>query len=92
MSEAMIEVKFSLPLREVSEAHKAEAERKVREAFVMELLRQGEISAGRTAELLGVDRWTLSVLMSAYGISPFDETMTLEDLRKEVESARHILG
>jgi predicted HTH domain antitoxin len=87
MSEAMMEVKFSLPLLGVSEAHKAEAERKAREAFVMELLRQGEISAGRTAELLGVDRWTLSVLMSAYGISPFDETMNLEDLKQEVQDA-----
>ena len=29
------------------------------EAFVLALLREGDISAGRAAELLGVDRWQL---------------------------------
>ena len=43
-----------------------------------------EISAGRAAELLGVDRWQLGELMSAHGVSPFDETMTREELEQEV--------
>jgi predicted HTH domain antitoxin len=87
MAEPAILVSFTVPLRGVSEEHRAEAERKAREAFIMELLRQGEISAGRTSELLGIDRWQLSGLMFEYHISPFDETMTREDLEREVAAA-----
>jgi predicted HTH domain antitoxin len=52
----------------------------------MELLRQGEVSQGRAAELLDIDRWTLSDLMSRYGLSPFAE-QTEEELRSEVTDA-----
>jgi predicted HTH domain antitoxin len=84
MTEPAIEIKFTLRINDIPEAHRAEAERKAQEAFVMALLRQGDISAGRAAELLGIDRWQLDELMSAHGISPFDETMTREELEREV--------
>lgn len=80
MAEPAIVLEFSIPMSKVPDEHRQEAERKAREAFVMSLLRQGDISAGRAAEELGVDRWTLGDLMSAYDISPFDETMTREEL------------
>ena len=38
--------------------NKADAECKTREAFVLELLRQGNISAGRAARLLNISRWS----------------------------------
>jgi predicted HTH domain antitoxin len=82
----MIEVRFTVPLVDVPGPPRAEAEKKAREAFVLSLLRQGQISAGRAAEVLGVDRWRLSDLMSAYGISPFDDTMTRGDLEREVDN------
>jgi predicted HTH domain antitoxin len=78
------EVKFTVDLTEIPEEHRLAAQRKAHEAFVMELLRQGDISAGRTAELLGVNRSRLSQLMYEYNISPFDDTMTVEDLQREV--------
>ena len=84
MSESKTEVKFTVDLSEIPEEHRLAAQDKAHEAFVMELLRQGDISAGRTAELLGVNRSRLSELMYEYGISPFDDTMTLEDLQREV--------
>jgi hypothetical protein len=80
MAEPAIVLEFSIPMSTVPHEHRQEAERKAREAFVMSLLRQGDISAGRAAEDLGIDRWTLGDLMSAYDISPFDETMTREEL------------
>jgi predicted HTH domain antitoxin len=80
MTEAAIQVEFSIPIGDVPEEHRAEAERSAREAFVMSLLRQGDISAGRAAEVLGIDRWTLDGLMSTYGISPFAENLTPEEL------------
>lgn len=84
MVETAIELKFACPLSDVPAKHRAAAERKAQEAFVLSLLKQGDISAGRAAELLKVDRWHLSDLMSAHGISPFDETVTREDLEREV--------
>ena len=84
MSEQVIEIRLTMPVGEVSDEHKAQAERYARHAYVLSLLRQGDVSAGRAAELLGTNRWQLADLMSAHGISPFDETMTREDLEREV--------
>ena len=53
---------------------------------MLELLRYGDISAGRAAKLLNISRWDLSDLMSAVGISPFAE-FTAEELDTEVETA-----
>lgn len=62
-----------------------------KEAFVLELLRHGDISAGRAAKLLNISRWDLSDLMSAAGISPFAE-LSAEDLDAEVETALKVLN
>ena len=80
-----LEVRFTLPLDEVLLKHKVNAEHKAREAFVLELLRQGDISAGRAARLLNISRWDLSDLMSEAGISPFDDSLTTEALDAEVK-------
>lgn len=87
MAETGIEFRLTLPLINISATHRAAAEQKAREAFVLSLLRQGDISAGRAAELLAVDRWRLSELMAAHGISPFDETVTREELEHELTNA-----
>ncbi len=91
MSELQIEVKFTVALTEIPEQHRLVAEHKAHEAFVIELLRQGDISAGRAARLLGLNRSQLSNLMYEYNISPFDETMTLEDLQREVSDCTQML-
>jgi predicted HTH domain antitoxin len=87
MAREMVEVCFSFPVGGVPILHHEDAEKKAKAAYVLELLRQGDISAGRAAELLDVNRWELSTLMSAFGISPFDETVTPESLQAEVEDA-----
>ena len=81
-----IHFKFTLPIDESFLQHKTDAERKAKEAFVLELLRHGDISAGRAAKLLNISRWDLSDLMSEAGISPFSE-VTAEELAAEVETA-----
>jgi predicted HTH domain antitoxin len=86
VSSQEIEVKFTIAIPEIDEAQRLEAERKAREAFIMELLRQGNISAGRAAELLSIDRWQLSDLMGLYRISPF-APQTPEELEREVAEA-----
>lgn len=84
------EIVFQIEIPVISEAHRKAAEQRAREAFVMELLRQGAISAGRAAQSLGCDRWQLSELMGQYGISPFPE-QTLEELQQEVAQAKRVL-
>ena len=93
MAKTQVEVQFTftLPIDESFLQHKTDAERKAKEAFVLELLRQGDISAGRAAKLLNISRWDLSELMSAAGISPFAE-LTAEDLATEVETALRVLS
>ena len=91
MLESQIEVKFTVDLTEIPEEHRLAAQRKAHEAFVMELLRQGDISAGRAARLLDLNRSELSKLMYEYNISPFDDTMTLEDLQQEVSDCIQML-
>ena len=67
--------------------NKVETKHKAKETYVLELLRQGDISAGRAARLLNISRWDLSKLMSEVGISPFDDSLTAETLDAEVKSA-----
>ncbi len=87
MAKTEVEIRFTLPLDEVLLQHKSDAECKARETFVLELLRQGDISAGRAARLLNISRWDLSELMYEAGISPFDDSLTAETLDAEVKSA-----
>ncbi len=93
MAKAEVEVqfKFTLPIDESFLQHKSDAERRAKEAFVLELLRHGDISAGRAAKLLDISRWDLSDLMSEAGISPFAE-VTAEELAAEVETALKVLN
>ena len=89
-TEVEVQFKFTLPIDESFLQHKSDAERKAKEAFVLELLRHGDISAGRAAKLLDITRWDLSDLMSEAGISPFAE-VTAEELAAEVETALKVL-
>ena len=90
-SEVEVQFTFTLPIDESFLKHKTDAERKAKEAFVLELLRHADISAGRAAKLLDISRWDLSDLMSAAGISPFAE-LSAEDLNAEVETALKVLN
>ena len=87
MAKTEVEIRFTLPLDEVLLKHKVDAEHKAKEAFVLELLRQGDISTGRAARLLNISRWDLLELMYEAGISPFDDSPTPEALDAEVKSA-----
>ena len=60
----------------------------VRELIVLELYRQGRISSGKAAELLGMPRVTFIQHTSALGIPFFD--MTSEEWQAEVEQTRKL--
>lgn len=90
--ELEIEVKFKVPVREIPEVHRLEAERLAREAYVMTLLRSGDISSRRAGKMLGISRVEVLDLMSNHGISPFDDTLTREDLERQVVQASRNFG
>ena len=52
-----------------------DARRLARESFYIELYRLGVIGSGRAATLLGMDRFAFLDLLSAHGVSWWDETM-----------------
>jgi predicted HTH domain antitoxin len=59
-----------------------DARQLARESFYVELYRLGMIGSGRASALLGLDRSTFLDLLSAHGVSWWDETMDVaEDAR-----------
>jgi len=76
------EVLLRFPVELPEELKDEEVLKKGREAIVMELLRKGEISQGKAAELLEIDRHALFDLMGKYDIPAID--MTEEELEGEL--------
>ena len=65
-------------------------EAEVREAFIIDLLRQGKLSQGRVAEILSVDRWDLPPLMAKHGLTAF--AVTPEELGEDQQDLAHYLS
>lgn len=59
-----------------------EVSARIREALVMELLRQHVISQGKAAELLQISRWDLYEIMGRYRVPAID--LTPEELQEEL--------
>ena len=78
-----LQVQLELPDEVVKHLRDEEIETKVKEAFVMELLREHHVSQGKAAELLGIDRHMLFDLMSKYRIPVID--LTPEELEAELK-------
>ncbi|MDQ3700867.1 MAG: UPF0175 family protein [Chloroflexota bacterium] len=59
---------------------------KAGQALVLDLVREGRISHGKAAELLGLSRWSMLDLMAQYRIEagPSDEA----EIRQDLEAAR----
>ena len=91
LPELTMEIGVCSPLPEIPALHRQEAERLAREAYVMTLLRHHDISAGRAAALLGLDRWQLAELMAQHDISPFPD-LTQAELEREVAQAKRAIA
>ena len=76
------EVLLRFPVELPEELKDEEVLKKGREAIVMELLRKGEISQGKAAELLEIDRHALFDLMNKHDIPVID--MTEKELEEEL--------
>lgn len=58
----------------------------VREVVIMDLLRRQQISQGKAAHVLGVDRWTIFDLMTKYDVPA--APLTAEEADRDIASAR----
>lgn len=90
----MTKIEFIIPLNNLNKSTHQEAELKAKEAYIMTLLKYGEISSGKAGKLLGLGISRLEVLdlMSKYDISPFDDSMNFDDFQSEVNKAKTKLG
>lgn len=86
------EIKFTLVLPNIPDDRKKEAEAKAKEAYLMTLVKYGDISSGQAGELLGIPRVEVFDLMGKYGISVFDDYLTEEELEHQVTQAEFILA
>ena len=80
-----VDVKFELPDEVAPNLRDEDLAAKAKEAFMMELLREHEISQGKAAELLGIDRHALFDLMAKYQVPVID--MTPEELAEELNKS-----
>lgn len=76
-------LELELPEEVITALESEDVARKVKEALVMELLREHRISQGKAAELLGISRNDLFPLMAKYQVSLMD--LTSEELRSELK-------
>ncbi|MFW6074029.1 MAG: UPF0175 family protein [Chloroflexota bacterium] len=61
---------------------------RVRKSLVLELLREGEISQGKAAELLGVSKSAVLEVMKEHNI--YSGPRTSDEISQEIESARRL--
>lgn len=59
---------------------------KARQALVLDMLREGGISQGQAARLLGITRWDILDLMARYGVPSGPETP--EEMQEEIDYVR----
>jgi predicted HTH domain antitoxin len=69
-----IELQFNLPLNTISEIHLQEALQKAHQAFVLELLKQGNITPQEAAQLLNIELWQMVDLMINQNIPLFNQS------------------
>ncbi|MBI4595950.1 MAG: UPF0175 family protein [Candidatus Tectomicrobia bacterium] len=61
-----------------------EALEKAKETMILELLRKGEITQGKAAELLGISLWDLPLFLTQYQIPWFNYSQ--DDLKKDLDT------
>lgn len=85
-----ITIQFDLPIN-ISESLHSKAEEQAKIAYIMTLLKHGEISSGIAGKLLGISRLEVIELMGQYGIPIFPD-QNREELEQEVRETLRLLG
>jgi predicted HTH domain antitoxin len=68
----------------------ADLEMEVREAFLLELFRQGRLSHFELAQALGLDRFETDTFLKRHNI--FEGSLTMEDLEADRLTLERVMG
>ncbi|RLC62995.1 MAG: UPF0175 family protein [Chloroflexi bacterium] len=90
MSTMTVALELPRDLLGALEVPQAQMEARLRELIALELFREGRISSGKGAELLGVSKLAFIQLLSQHGIDYFIESP--EELKAEVAMLEQLLG
>jgi predicted HTH domain antitoxin len=82
-------IHFDLPI-DISASLHSKAEQQAKIAYIMTLLKHGEISSGVAGKLLGISRLEVLELMSQYGVTIFPE-QSREELEREISETLELL-
>jgi predicted HTH domain antitoxin len=80
-----VRLDLELPDELFAQLRNEEIEAKVKEALVMELLREHRLSQGKTSEILGLERHDLLDLMTKYRVPVID--LAAEELKGELQKS-----
>jgi predicted HTH domain antitoxin len=84
-----ISIQFDLPIN-IAESLHLEAEEQAKIAYIMTLLKHGEISSGVAGKLLGISRLEVLELMAQYKVTIFPE-QSREELTQEVSETLDLI-
>jgi predicted HTH domain antitoxin len=90
MNTVTIELELPRDLLGALEVPQTQMAARVRELIALELFREGRISSGKGAELLGISKLAFVQLLSQRGIDYFTESS--EELKAEVEMLDQLPG
>ncbi len=86
MAPLKVEIELPRDLLTALDIPEPELSRRVQEWVVLELFQEGEISAGKAGEILGLSKSRFLDLLSAHGLSYLDANP--QELAREVAAAR----
>ena len=78
-----VKLDLELPEEIFAQLEGPEIEKRVREALVMDLLREHQLSQGKAAELLGLSRHELFDLMARHHVPVID--LSADELKSELQ-------
>lgn len=84
-----ITIQFDLPIN-ISKSLHSQAEKQAKIAYIMTLLKHGEISSGIAGRVLGISRLEVLELMGQYGVPIFSD-QNREELEQEVTETLKLL-
>jgi len=88
MSTLTVEVEVPASLTDILNVSATELPTALQKLIVLELFREGHISAGKGAEILNMRKWEFIQLLSKYDIDYID--LSLEEVEAEVAEFRKL--
>jgi len=84
MNTFTVEMEFPTDFLSILNVSKPELEHRLREMMFIELFREGRISSGKGADLLGISLWDFVQLLASHNTNYFSQTP--EDLDVELDT------